>query len=120
MYRETLDLLAHELGEIYHWEEERPGVYYLSILPTIGEGREYYAVLEGAPSTQEARAIGRKLEGIPVLVYRLEAEDGTWMVVEYEILRSCVRTILGHTLCHSLYLGDIPSATARWITGYTG
>ncbi len=87
MYRETLDLLAHELGEIYHWEEERPGVYYLSILPTIGEGREYYAVLEGAPSTQEARAIGRKLEGIPVLVYRLEAEDGTWMVVEYEILR---------------------------------
>ena len=37
MYRETLDLLAHELGEIYHWEEECPGVYYLSILPTIGE-----------------------------------------------------------------------------------
>lgn len=52
MDRETFDLLAHELGEIYHWEEECPGVYYLSILPTIGEGGEYYAVLEGAPITK--------------------------------------------------------------------
>ena len=58
MNKETLDLLAHELGEIYHWEEECPGVYYLSILTTIEEGGEYYAVLEGAPITQEARAIG--------------------------------------------------------------
>ena len=87
MDRETFDLLAHELGEIYHWEEECPGVYYLSILPTIGEGGEYYAVLEGAPITQEARAIGRRLEGISALIYRLEAEDGAWAAVEYEILR---------------------------------
>ena len=87
MNKETLDLLAHELGEIYHWEEECPGVYYLSILTTIEEGGEYYAVLEGAPITQEARAIGRRLKDVPVLLYPLEAEDGAWTVVEYEILR---------------------------------
>lgn len=143
MNKETLDLLAHELGEIYHWEEECPGVYYLSILTTIEEGGEYYAVLEGAPITQEARAIGRRLKDVPVLLYPLEAEDGAWTVVEYEILRyqtarglpmpeanpcarprcmgrSCARTILGHTLYHSSPLGDIPSATVRWITGSTG
>ncbi len=36
---------------------------------------------------QEARAIGRRLEGISALIYRLEAEDGAWAAVEYEILR---------------------------------
>lgn len=87
MNRETLDLLAHELGEIYHWEKECPGVYYLSILPTIEKGGEYYAVLEGAPITQEARAIGRKLGDTSILIYRLGAEDGAWEAVEYEILR---------------------------------
>jgi len=29
---ELLDLLATELGEIYSYDEGRPGVYYLSVL----------------------------------------------------------------------------------------
>ncbi len=87
MGNDLLDLLAHELGEIYYCEEECPGVYYLSILPTIGEGGEYYAVLEGAPITQDTRTIGRKLEDAPAIIYRLKAEDGASAAVEYEILR---------------------------------
>ena len=84
---ELLALLAYELGEIYLWEEQCPGVYYLSILPTMGEGGEYYAVLKDAPISQEARAMGRQLEGGPVLVYPLEGEDGAWAAVDYEVLR---------------------------------
>ncbi len=45
MSDELLDLLACELGEIYLREEQCPGVYYLSVLPTIGRGGEYYVVL---------------------------------------------------------------------------
>ena len=81
MNSELLDLLSHELGEIYHWEQECPGVYYLSILPTIGNGGEFYAVLEDAPISQEVRAMGQQLEGVPVLVYLLEEEDGAWAAV---------------------------------------
>ena len=120
MDNDLLDLLAQELGEIHRWEEECPGVYYLSILPTIEEGGEYYAILEGAPITQEARAIGRKLGDTSILIYRLGAEDGAWEAVEYEILRykaihgipmpegkslphytgrNCVRTISARTPC---------------------
>ena len=75
MSDELLDLLACELGEIYLREEQCPGVYYLSVLPTIGRGGEYYVVLTDAPISQEIRTMGRKLEGCPVLVYLLAGED---------------------------------------------
>ena len=84
---ELLDLLARELGEAHYWEQECPGVYYLSIRPTIRNGGEFYVVLENAPISQEARAMGRQLAGGPVLVYLLEGEDGAWAAVEYEVLR---------------------------------
>lgn len=87
MLDELLDLLTYELGEIAHWEEECPGVYYLSVLPTIEAGGEYYAILEDAPMSQEIRAMGRKLDGAPVLLYLIGAEDGAWAAVKYEILR---------------------------------
>ena len=35
MDNELLDLLAYELGEIHRWEEECPGVYYLSHKHTL-------------------------------------------------------------------------------------
>ena len=134
MDNDLLDLLACELGEIYRWEEECPGVYYLSILTTIEEGGEYYAVLEGAPITQEARAIGRRLKDVPVLLYPLEAEDGAWTVVEYEILRyqtarglpmpegKSLReaALYGAELCPFSPPGAAPSGTARWTTACTG
>lgn len=84
---ELIDLLAHELGEIYRWEKECPGVYYVSILPTIGNGGEFYTVLEDAPISQEARAMGRRLGDALVWVYQIETEDGAWAAVEYETLR---------------------------------
>lgn len=87
MDEEMLDLLAYELGEIYLWEKQCPGVYYLSIKPTIGDGGEYYAVLNDAPISQDVRAMGRRLENSPVLVYLIEGEDGAWAAVEYEMLR---------------------------------
>lgn len=87
MSDELLDLLACELGEIYLREEQCPGVYYLSVLPTIGRGGEYYVVLTDAPISQEIRTMGRKLEGCLVLVYLLAGEDGAWAAVEYEVLR---------------------------------
>ena len=87
MRDELLNLLAHELGEIHIWEEECPGVLYLSVLPTIDCGGEYYAVTEHAPISQEVRAMGRRLGDAPVLVCQIGAEDGAWAAVEYEILR---------------------------------
>lgn len=87
MDNKSLGLFAYELGEIACWEEECPGVYYLSILPTIEKGGEYYAVFEDAPISQEVRTMGRQLRDTPILIYRLGEEDGAWTAVDYEILR---------------------------------
>ena len=82
MDKKLLGLLAYELGEIAYCEEECPGVYYLSILPTIEEGGEYYAVFEDAPISQEVRAMGQKLSDTSILTYRLGAEDGAWAAMD--------------------------------------
>ena len=74
MDNDLLDLLACELGEIYRWEEECPGVYYLVILLDAANAEEYYIVLEDAPISQEARAMGRPLQSAPVLTYLLDSE----------------------------------------------
>ncbi len=50
---ELLDLLAHELGEVHHWEQECPGVYYVSILPAIGSGGDEG---EGIPHAAKQRS----------------------------------------------------------------
>lgn len=96
MDKKLLGLLAYELGEIAYCEEECPGVYYLSILPTIEEGGEYYAVFEDAPISQEVRAMGQKLSDTSILTYRLGAEDGAWAAMDYEILR--YKTMHGQSL----------------------
>lgn len=87
MDNEILNLLSYELGEIHIWEEQCPGVLYLSVLPTVGLGGEYYAIMGNAPVSQEIHAMGRRLGDAPVQVYQIEAEDGAWAAVEYEILR---------------------------------
>ena len=104
MSDELLDLLTGELGEIAHWEEECPGVYYLSILPTIEAGGEYYAILEDAPMSQEIRAMGRGLDSAPVLVYQIGVEDVSWAAVDYEILR--YKTMQGLSLPEGKSLRD--------------
>lgn len=87
MNNDLLDLLAYELGEIYHWEEECPGVYYIAVLLDDANAEEYYIVLENAPISQEVRAMGRPLQSAPVLAYLLDSEDGAHTAVEYEVLK---------------------------------
>lgn len=89
MTDELLYLLTNALGKILQWEEECPSVYYLNVLPEDGSGgaREYYAVLENAPISQEVRAMGRRLETIPAWVYLLDSEEGPRWAVYYEILK---------------------------------
>lgn len=84
---DLLDLLACELGEIYRWEEECPGVYYLAVLLDAANAEEYYIVLEDAPISQEARAMGRPLQSAPALTYLLDSEDGAHTAVRYEVLK---------------------------------
>ena len=118
MSDELLDLLTGELGEIAHWEEECPGVYYLSILPTIEAGGEYYAILEDAPMSQEIRAMGRGLDSAPVLVYQIGVEDVSWAAVDYEILR--YKTMQGLSLPEGKSLRDAALYGAELCPNYFG
>ena len=89
MNDKLLSQFASELGTILQWEEECPGVYYLGILPEDqgAVGREYYAVFENAPISQEVRAMGRRLETVPAWVYLLDSEEGPRWAVYYEMLK---------------------------------
>lgn len=118
MTDELFDLLTYELGEIGCWEEECPGVYYLSVLPTIGAGGEYYAILEEAPISQELRAMGQKLEDTPVLIYWAGAEDGSHTVLEYEVLR--YKIINGIPLPEGASLREIALSGAEVCPSYFG
>lgn len=118
MSDELLDLLTYELGEIAHWEEECPGVYYLSVLPTIKAGGEYYAILEDAPLSQEIRAMGRGLDGASVLVYQIGAADVSWVAVGYEILR--YKTMHGLSALEGKSLRDTALYGAELCPDYFG
>ena len=90
MDSELLDMLAHELGEIFRWEKECPGVYYLSILPESEDTlfcAEYYLVLDNAPISKEARGYGIPLDNGQCLVFSLEQEGSGAKIIEYEIFR---------------------------------
>lgn len=87
MNDKLLNILSYELGDILRWEEECPGVYYLAVMPTGGEPREFYVTLEDAPISQELRAMGRRVEDSHIRLFQFEAEDGAWAAVRYEILR---------------------------------
>lgn len=84
---DLLDLLAYELGDIHRWEEECPGVYYLAVLLDADAPEEYYIVLDNAPISQEARAMGKPLPNTPILTYLLDSEDGAHVAVKYEVQR---------------------------------
>lgn len=103
---ELLYLLANEVGKILQWEEECPGVYYLSVLPEDekGSGLEYYAVFENAPISQEVRTMGKRLETVPAWVYLLDSEEGPRWAVYYEILK--YKTMHNHPLPEGESLQD--------------
>lgn len=104
MDNDLLDLLAQELGEIHRWEEECPGVYYLAVIPNAEIAEEYYIVLEDAPISQEARAMGRPLKSSSARAYLLDSEDGAHAAVKYEVLRYL--TLQGLPLPEGSSLGE--------------
>lgn len=104
MDQNLLESLAHDLGEIYRCEEECPGVYYLAVIPNAESAEEYYIVLEDAPISQEARAMGKPLKSSSARAYLLDSEDGAHAVVKYEVLRYL--TLQGLPLPEGSSLGE--------------
>lgn len=92
MNDELLSFLNHELGQILDWEELCPGVYSLGVLPHPNSEypcSEYYLVLDDAPISQEARALGRSLDGIPGLLYAIDPpNEGGWTAIMYELCKN--------------------------------
>lgn len=87
MNQDLLERLAYELGKILLCQEECPGVYYLSVLPADERRREYYVVLDDAPISADVRSMGHRLAEAPAWAYQMEAEDGAWAAVEFEVLK---------------------------------
>ena len=95
MDEEMISILNYKLGKVLDWEELCPGVYYLGVQPDPDSAypcSEYYLVLPDAPITQEARALGRSLEGIPGLLYPIDPPDeGGWTAILYELCKNQFR-----------------------------
>lgn len=91
MDNELLSRLRYELGEVTDWTELCPGVYILTLQPdpdSVYPCREYYLVLPDAPISQEARALGKALDGIPGLLYAINPpREGGWTAVLYELCK---------------------------------
>lgn len=92
MNEKLLSFLNHELGEVIDWEELCPGVYSLDIRPDPESDypwSEYYLVLDSAPISQEARALGKALPGTFARLYPIDPPDeAAWTAVMYELCRN--------------------------------
>lgn len=90
MNDELLNLIETELGEIKSWEEECPGIYYLSVQPN-GDTNcclEYYVVTERASLSRDALALGKMIDGVPCRLYPIDPpEEGAWTAVMYELAK---------------------------------
>lgn len=111
-----------------------PGVYFAHMFATIEHytGLDFYIVMDNAPISAEARTYGQKLPAHPeLLLYQYEGEDYGYKVIEYEILKFCVKNdlpcteygdihsfaLFGMEVCPS-YFGAFPAPTVTpW--GYT-
>ena len=95
MDEEMISILNYKLGKVLDWEELCPGVYYLSVQPDPDSAypcSEYYLVLPDASITQEARTLGRPLDGIPGLLYPIDPPDeGGWTAILYELCKNQFR-----------------------------
>lgn len=89
MDEELQSHLNHELGQIVDWEELCPGVYYLCVRPDPDSDypwSEYYMVLDDAPISRTARALGRPLPETSALLYPIDPpKEGAWTAVLYEV-----------------------------------
>lgn len=92
MNHELLSLLNHELGEVVDWEELCTGIFSLGVQPALESKypwREYYLVLDRAPVSQEARALGKPLPGTSALLYPIDPPDeAAWTAIMYELCRN--------------------------------
>ena len=99
MNEELLSILNYELGEVADWEELCPGVYSLGMRLNPDSAYacgEFYLVLEEAPISQEARALGRPLPGTTALLYPIDPPDeAAWTAIMYELCRN--------GLCHGIH-----------------
>lgn len=99
MNEELLSILNYELGEVADWEELCPGVYSLGMRLNPDSAYacgEFYLVLEEAPISQEARALGKPLPGTTALLYPIDPPDeAAWTAVMYELCRN--------GLCHGIH-----------------
>lgn len=91
MKEELLSALRHELGEVIEWDELCPDVYYIGVQLNPDcpyQCGEYYLVLSGAPISQEARALGKAVDGVPGLLYPVDPpEEGGWTAILYEVCK---------------------------------
>lgn len=91
MDRELFALLSCEVGHVIGEEELCPGVYYVTILPELKLGvscDEYYVVVDNAPISQEARALGQPLPESSALLYLINPQkEGAWTAVMYELCK---------------------------------
>ncbi len=86
-----LVVVSNELGKVVDFEEECPGVYYIT---TINKNRnnhfnsEYYIVTNKATMiSKAARAYGKQLNASPALLaYNMEDISSGKLIIEYEIL----------------------------------
>ena len=92
MDKDLLSALNYEIGHIQDWDELCPGVYYLNIQPDPDSKYscgEFYLVLDSAPISQEARALGRPLPDTTALLYPIDPPDeAAWTAVMYELRRN--------------------------------
>lgn len=92
MDEEMISILNYKLGQVLDWEELCPGVYSLGVLldpDSEYSCGEFYLVLEGAPISQEARALGRPLQGTSAMLYPIDPPDeGAWTAIMYELCKN--------------------------------
>ena len=109
---ELLSLLETELGIIRSWEEEFPGVYYLSVQPNglTNHCSEYYIATGKAVLPQDALALGKALGDTSCQLYAIDPpEEGAWAAVLYELCK--------YRLTHSLLAPDGWSLTSAAAEG---
>ena len=86
------EILNHELGQILDWDKLCYGVYYLGIQADPESEypwSEYYLVLDNAPISQDARALGKPFPGTSALLYPIDPPDeAAWTAVMYELCRN--------------------------------
>lgn len=86
-----------ELGLVKSAVIKCPGVYWLHML-AISEGRpsfDFYAVMEDAPISKEARTYGKWLPTHPeLLLYQIDETNFSHKIIEYEIFKFYIKNNL--------------------------